>query len=114
MATTRHEVIDELLITRRHAQRLAISLRFQGRDKEADQAEEKGAKLAVQIDRLLATAIEAWKREAVVLTTRLHDINRKLSASVEQVRKSDKNVAHIAGALSQIDNAIEVAGRLAG
>ena len=33
------ELIDELIATRRHAQRLFISLRFQGRDKEADQAE---------------------------------------------------------------------------
>jgi len=112
MATTRPDLIDELLVTRRHAQRLVISLRFQGRDQEADAAEEKERALTTRIDALLAAAMETWGGQAAALTTRLKAINQRLSASVARVRKRDENAAHIAGALGAIDDAIEVVRRL--
>ncbi|HKW15432.1 MAG TPA: hypothetical protein VJS69_13170 [Candidatus Krumholzibacteria bacterium] len=112
MATTRPDLIDELLVTRRHAQRLVISLRFQGRDLEADSAEEKEKALTARIDALLAAAMGTWVGQAAELTTRLKAINKRLAASVERVRKRDENAAHIAGALGAIDDAIEVVRRL--
>ena len=112
MATTRPDVIDELLVTRRHAQRLIISLRLQGRDQEADAAEEKEKALTARIDALLATAMETWAGQAAELTTRLKAINQRLSANVARVRQRDENAEHIAGALGAIDDAIEVVRRL--
>jgi len=112
MASTRPDVIDELLVTRRHTQRLIISLRFQGRKQEADAAEEKERALTARIDALFAVAMETWAGQAAALTTRLKAINQRLSASVAQVRKRDENAAHVAGALGAIDDAIEVVRRL--
>src|SRR5689334_6991187 len=104
MATTRPDLIDELLVTRRHAQRLVIRLRFQGRDQDADAAEEKEKALTARIDALLAAGMEKWVGQAAELTTRLKVINKRLSANVERVRKRDQNAAHIAGALGAIDD----------
>ena len=112
MATTRHEMIDELLVTRRQAQRLALSLRFQGKEQQADAAEQKEAELTARIDELLAAAMESWVHRAAEFTARLRDINQRLTASVESVRKREKNVAHVAGALAAIDDAIDLVARL--
>jgi hypothetical protein len=109
---TRRELIDELLVTRRQAQRLAISLRFQGHDKEAFEAAEKEAKLTAQIDGLLAAAMQTWTDTATGLTARLRNINQTLSASVESVRQRETDVARIAGALGAIDEAIDAVSRL--
>ena len=112
MATTRHELVDELLATRRHAQRFIISLRFQGRDTDADTAEEKEKLLTERIDVLFAAAMQTWASHAGELTAELKGINNRLSANVEGVRKREQKSAHIAGALGALDDAIDLVGRL--
>jgi hypothetical protein len=113
MATTRHELIDELLITRRQAQRLAISLRFQGHDTAAIAAQEKEKELTDQIDTLLAADMATWVQNAVDMATRLKSINQRLSASVESVRRREEKAGQIAAALGALDDVIGMLRRLA-
>jgi hypothetical protein len=110
--TTPRDLVNELLITRRQAQRLAISLRFQGRESAAIGAEEKVGELSDQIDRMLAAEMETWVQGAADLTARLKGINQRLSADVDSIRKRDQNVERIARALGAIDDVIRMIRRL--
>ena len=102
------ELIDELIATRRDAQRLLISLRFQGRDKEADKVEEKTRELTEQIDALLTGAIVSWEGQAERLTERLAHINRALASDVARIRKRAANEQSIANALGHLEEAVSL------
>jgi chromosome segregation ATPase len=113
MATKRHELIDELLATRRQAQRLALSLRFHGLDDKAEEAQEKEKELTAQIDTLLAGSLDSWVQKANDLTKRLTSINERLSFDVEKVRKRDQKTAYIARALGALGDVIQLVRKLA-
>lgn len=102
------ELIDELIATRRHAQRLFISLRFQGRDKEADQAEARVSELTGRIDALLADQMASWEKNAKQLTERLHQINRMLEHDVARVRSRASEAKTIASALGNLEEAVSL------
>jgi molecular chaperone GrpE (heat shock protein) len=111
---TRRDVIDELLVTRRHAQRLAISLRFQGQDTDADQVEEREKQLRDQIDELLAGVMKTWDDKTEALLARLKNSNARLSRDVDKIRERENAFGAVASAIGHLDDVIRTIGLLPG
>lgn len=104
----RRELIDELIATRRHAQRLFVSLRFQGRDTEADQVEKRVRDLTERIDALLATAMKSWEGHARATVAELQKLNHHLAEDVARVRRSAARTEEVAAAIGKLDEALEL------
>lgn len=102
------DLIDELIITRRHAQRLFISLRFQDRDKEADQAQINVNQLTEHIETLLASAMKSWEGQATAMLARLQKLNHNLARDIARVRQRAARTEDIAAALGRLDEALEL------
>lgn len=102
------ELIDELITTRRHAQRLFISLRFQGRDKDADEAETRVSELTGKIETLLASAMNSWEGQATVMLAQLQKLNHNLAKDIARVRQRAARAEDIAAALGRLDEALEL------
>ncbi len=100
------ELIDELITTRRHAQRLFVSLRFQGRDRDADEAEKRIQELTERIDTLLADSMQSWEGQATAILARLRKLNHNLAEDVARVRSRAAHAEDIAAALGKLDEAL--------
>ncbi|HET6462805.1 MAG TPA: hypothetical protein VFH33_03310 [Candidatus Krumholzibacteria bacterium] len=102
------ELIDELIATRRHAQRLFVSLRFQGRDKEADEVETRVREITERLDTLLAGALKSWEGQATAMVARLRKLNHNLARDVAHVRQRAARTEDIAAALGSLGEALEL------
>lgn len=102
------ELVDELIATRRHAQRLFVSLRFQGRDKEADEVETRVREITERLDILLAGAMTSWEGLAAAMVTGLRTLNHKLAEDVARVRSRATHAEDVATALGRLDEALEL------
>ncbi len=102
------QLIDELITTRRHAQRLFISLRFQERDKEADQAAARVSELTERVEVLLTTNMKTWEGQATAVVAELQKLNHTLARDIARVRQRAARAEDIATALGRLGEALEL------
>ena len=104
----RRELIDELMKTRREAHRLFISLRFQGRDKEADQAETTVSELTGHLERLFTDEMQSWEGRAAAMVAELQQLNHYLARDIARIRRRAARTEDIAAALGRLGEALEL------
>ena len=107
--TQKKALIDRLMATKRKAQRLSVSLAFQGKPQEATQLRRRATRLAVQIDDLLVAVLEQWAGNANTTLNEMKATNRRLQDAIRDIRRKRKVADRVVKALEQVDKAIEVA-----
>jgi hypothetical protein len=103
---------DSLDESKRKGQRLEIRLRFQGKNEDADQVKAKTDELSQQLDDLLAGIMENWSGNAKALITATKDTNKRLQASIRDIKNKIKIGENLVKALGYLDDAIKVAKKL--
>ena len=103
------ELIEALERTKSKAHRLALTLRFRGRDADARKVEARARKLTRQIDRLLASAMDRWLGNATTHKKRLATTNARLQRAIREIQKNKDVARNVGGALSLLDVAIQTA-----
>lgn len=106
------ELIDALERTKSKAHRLALTLRFQNREKEARQVSSRAKKLSRRIDDLLAAAMEEWMGSAAAHRTRLSRTNTRLQRAIRDIERNRNVAANVVKALSCLDDALRAASLL--
>lgn len=109
----KEDIIDRLLISHSKAQKLAITLKFAGEAAKAREIEEKKAQLSKKIDTLIAKAMRDWNTSAATHVEGIKAANTKLQASIKDIKKKIRVAQNIAKALDHLDDAIEIAGKVA-
>ena len=102
-------IVDALIQAKRKAQRLALTLRFQGRAEDAKKVERKVRRLAARVDDLIAMAMESWVGSAQLLLEQMRKTNTALQASLRDVRKKKDVAKKVVKALERLDDLIDVA-----
>jgi len=109
----KEEILDALLTTKRRAQRLALRLRLLRRNEESDRVRRKARRLAREIDTLIGRAMSTWLGEGEAIQDEIRALNRRLQRSITSIKRGidiSKNVVKTTGLL---DDAIQIAVRLA-
>lgn len=105
-------LIDALLESKRKGFRLEISLRFQGKNAEADKVKAKTRKLSRTMDNLLSQAMQSWLGNATVLRQTMTKTNANLQASIRDIKKKIEVAENIVKAIGYLDDAIKLAAKL--
>ena len=102
-------IVDALIQAKRKAQRLALTLRFQGRAEDAKKVEKKIRTLAARIDDLITQSMESWVGNAQGLLDRMRKTNTALQASLRDIKKKKDVANKVVKALGRLDDVIDVA-----
>ena len=110
--TAKGRALRSLARTKEKAQRLEFTLRLQGQEDQAGEVDSQTHELAKQIDQLIKEAMTEWLGNAAKIEAELRANNDKLQRSIRNIQRNVQTANNIAKAISYIDDAVSIAGRL--
>ena len=109
----KEDIIDRLLATHSKAQKLALNLKFAGNTADAAKVEQRNKDLSKRIDGLIAKAMRDWNTGAAAHLEGIKAANTKLQASIKDIKKKIAVARNVVKALGYLDDAIEIARKVA-
>lgn len=111
--TKKEDLIDGLQTTLGKGQKLEIRLRLTGEGASADEVAKRNRALSKKIDRLIRDAMNEWTGGAAAFEKEIKSSNRRLQAAIRDIKKKIKVAENVVKALGYIDDAIQVAAKIA-
>lgn len=109
----KEETLDRLLDTQRKAQKLALTLRFAGRESDARAVDEREQALARQIQKLLAQAMREWSTHAASDLDEIRRVNARIQALIRDIKRKVATTERIVNATRALDDVVETALEIA-
>ena len=94
------------------AEFLEMTLRFQGRDEEAEAIGNRREQLMRKIEAMLAQAMGDWLQASEGLVAAMADANRQVQAEIAEIKKGAKTAEQVVKAAGKLDQVIERATEL--
>ena len=109
----KQQIIRKLLVVKQDAHSLEISLRFKGRNKQADELAAKAQKLSEKIDTLLGQVMVEWAVEADEIASDIGQANASLQSSIQEIQNGIDIAQNIVKALGYVDDVVAIAAKIA-
>jgi phosphomevalonate kinase len=89
------------------AEALEMTLRFQGKEAEADEIGKKRELLLQRNEELLALAMTDWLKDVQVLNVEMEEANRQVRNAIKEIEKGVKTAGQVVKAAKKLDRVIE-------
>jgi hypothetical protein len=109
----KQQIIRRLLVAKQEAHSLEISLRFKGRNDQADQLAAKATKLSDTIDTLLGQVMVDWVVETQKIVSDIGQANVSLQSSIKEIQNGIKVAQNVVKALGYVDDVVAIAAKIA-
>lgn len=110
--TTKDKTIATLSASSDAAEKLALRLRFQGKDDEADAVAEKGEVIDRQVEDLLALAMGDWIKDSEAILAEMVEANKEIEVAIKDIAKDVKVAEKVVKATKSLDKIIKKATQL--
>jgi hypothetical protein len=111
--TQKEKAIESLMVSHRQGQIAETNLRLQGKPDEADKVSPNNARLAAEIDILIARMMDEWLGNAELTIKGLLKINANLEAAVAEIKKQIDVARNVVKIMGLIDDAVAIAKNIA-
>lgn len=89
------------------AEKLALRLRFRGKDDEADVIDEKGAVIDRLAEDLLAQAMSDWIKDSEAILAEMLEANKEIEAAINDIAKDVKVAEKVVKVTKSLDKVIK-------